>query len=274
MYFVLKALMSQRNGIQTFVKLTLVAGCGYFILPQTGHADFSDELPPPAQGSPQKPAEENKAPPKGQSAPVASTPAAPVKQPAPSTVGTPAPVSGGKGAGSNPKAAAPKPAPGGQSQNPGGLLSDDIVQHDANAPLTYGADSMEASREKGKLVLTGNVVLTQADTTLWSDVAELTTAPNSSTFEKAHAKGHVKIQKKASAHAPAVHAEAKEIEYNPQNKIAILKGNPKIWKGEEVVQGEVMELNLLTSEYKVTRVRGVLDPKSQQTPEKKPGVKK
>ena len=46
----------------------------------------------------------------------------------------------------------------------------------------------------------------------------------------------------------------------------ILRGKPKIWRGRELLQGEVIEVFLDTNEIKVRGARGVMDPSSGASP--------
>ena len=152
----------------------------------------------------------------------------------------------------------------GSASEGGGLFGGDVTKHNANAPISTKGDILEGSLAKGKMTLTGNVEIHQADTVMNSDVAELFSKPGTTTPERAVAKGKVSIKKSPSPTVPEIRAEADELEYFVATRRVVLKGRPKIWRGQELLQGEVIEAELDTGEIKVRGARGVVDPKTQQ----------
>ena len=145
-----------------------------------------------------------------------------------------------------------------------GLFGSDVTKHNANAPIRTKGDTLEGSLAKGKMTLTGNVEIQQADTIMRSEVAEVFSKPGTTTPERAVAKGKVSIKKSPSPTVPEIRAVADELEYFVATRRVVLKGKPKIWRGQELLQGEVIEAELDTGEIKVRGARGVVDPKSQQ----------
>jgi lipopolysaccharide transport protein LptA len=146
----------------------------------------------------------------------------------------------------------------------GGILGSDTMRHNTEAPISTQGDELEGSLNTGKMTLNGNVQIRQDDTLMKSDMAEVYTRPGTSTPERAVAKGRVSILKRPGPRVPEIRATADELEYFVQNRIVVLKGKPKIWRGKELLQGEVMELALDTGDIRIRSARSVVDPRSQQ----------
>jgi lipopolysaccharide export system protein LptA len=79
----------------------------------------------------------------------------------------------------------------------------------------------------------------------------------------------VTIVKTASPASPQIKANAEELEYFFETRKVILKGKPKILRGKEQIQGDIVEIYLDTGEVKIKGAQGVLDPKSKETSSKK-----
>ena len=176
---------------------------------------------------------------------------------------------GGSGAVSGAGQGAAPGTPSTQGE-PRGLFGSDSVKHDTNAPISTSGDVLEGSLNKGKMTLTGNVEIRQDDTLMKSDVAEVFSKPGTTTPERALAKGRVSIFKRPSPRVPEIRAVADELEYFVDERKVVLKGKPKIWRGKELLQGEIIELALDTGDIRIRSARSVVDPSSQQDP-KSPG---
>jgi lipopolysaccharide transport protein LptA len=134
------------------------------------------------------------------------------------------------------------------------------MEHNSGAPVSYSAQSLEGSLTKGRILLKGDVEIEQADAIMKSDVAEIFSSKDTSTPQRALAKGRVSLKKAATATAQELRAVANELEYFIPKRKVILKGKPKIWRGRELLQGEVIEVFLDTNEIKVRGARGVMEP--------------
>ncbi|WGL58724.1 LptA/OstA family protein [Pigmentibacter sp. JX0631] len=144
----------------------------------------------------------------------------------------------------------------------------DLAKHNVNAPVYFKGNSAEGSRKTGILNLLGNVEIIQDDTTLTSDKAQLfgstgtTFGSGSRSIQKAIAIGNVHINKKSSLNSPEMKATANTIEFLVPQKIMILKGKAKVWKAQEYVNAEYIEMNLETGDIKLKEPHGTVDPKS------------
>lgn len=216
-------------------------------------------------------------------APPAASPAAvatPLATQPQSPRATPSSRSGGSGSGkstsgnksgakSSSAPAAPFTPTSGRSQaseSDSGSNSDAGIDHNSSAPVAYSAQSLEGSLTQGRVQLKGDVEIEQGDAVMKSDAAEIFSTKGSSTPNRALAKGRVSLFKSATAQSAELRAVANELEYFISIRKAVLKGKPKIWRGRELLQGEVIEVFLDTNEIKVRGARGVMDPAANNTP--------
>lgn len=150
----------------------------------------------------------------------------------------------------------------GSGSNSGNQNNNEGFDHNSSAPVNYSAQSLEGSLTQGRILLKGDVQIEQADAIMKSDVAEIFSSKGSSSPQRAVAKGRVSLNKAATATTAELRAVANELEYFMSNRKVILKGKPKIWRGRELLQGDVIEVFLDTNEIKVRGARGVMEPAS------------
>ncbi len=149
-----------------------------------------------------------------------------------------------------------------------GNIDSDFNKHNVNAPVFFKGDSAGGSGKTGILTLINNVEIIQDDTTLTSEKAQLFGSPGttvgsgSKAIQKAIATGNVHIIKKSTANAPDMKATAHSIEFLVPKRIMILKGKAKVWKAQEYVNAEYIEMNLDTGDIKLKDPHGTIDPKS------------
>lgn len=226
---------------------------GLVVAPAFARADFEDapipnELAPTA--APVQPTKPTNTP-------------APVSPEAPPTA-VPARSGGssksGAGVKTSPKATPPAAAQPSSGQGGSSSGSQSGIDHNSNAPVAYSAQSLEGSLNQGRVVLKGDVEIEQGDALMKSDVAEIFSNKGSTTPTRALAKGRVSLFKSATAQSAELRAVANELEFFMGSRKAVLKGKPKIWRGRELLQGEVIEVFLDTNEIKVRGARGVMDP--------------
>lgn len=165
-----------------------------------------------------------------------------------------------------------------QPKQDNGLLNGDLTKHNSNAPVLFKGKYADASRKKGILNLVGDVVITQDDTTLTSDKAQLLGKPNSiigsgsTSIQEAIATGNVHILKKSSPTAPEIKASANAITFLVPKRIMILKGKAKVWKEQEFINAEYMEINLDTGDISLKEPHGTIDPRSTTNVKKRSGL--
>lgn len=166
------------------------------------------------------------------------------------------------------KTPVPKASSGKSSSAPAVAPQSDegAIEHNTTAPVSYSAQSLEGSLTQGRVLLKGNVEIEQADAIMKSDVAEIFSKKGETTPHRAVANGRVSLFKAANATNQELRAVASELEYFIRTRKVILKGKPKIWRGRELLQGEVIEVFLDTNEIKVRGARGVMEPASGNPP--------
>ena len=158
--------------------------------------------------------------------------------------------------------------------------NDPLANHNSNAPVFFQSDTGNGSKKTGILNLVGNVKIIQDDTTLTSNKAQLLgksgemTLTGSKSVQKAIATGNVHIFKKATAKAQEVKATADKIEFFVPERKMILQGKAKVWKGQEFINADIMEIDLNTGDIKLKAPHGTLDPRSANAPKTKEEQKK
>lgn len=151
------------------------------------------------------------------------------------------------------------------------LINNDLAKHNSNAPVYFEGKTADGSRKSGILNLVGNVVIIQDDTKLTADKAQIIGNPGnnfgsgSRSIQKAIATGNVHILKKTSQNAPEIKATANEIEFLVPKRIMILKGKAKVWKEQEFINAEYIEINLDTGDINLKEPHGTIDPRSSAT---------
>ncbi|MEY4065091.1 MAG: hypothetical protein RIR26_1299 [Pseudomonadota bacterium] len=217
-------------------------------------ADFDDVTPTPEA----TPSSSTVAP----TAPVQGNPVS--SEATPNAAGSPARSSSSSGGA---KTTVPAKGAGKASASAGSatVKSDGGLEHNSAAPVNYSAQSLEGSLTQGRILLKGDVEIQQADAVMKAEVAEIFSSKGSSAPQRAVAKGRVSMFKSATAQSAELRAVANELEYFMSNRKVILKGKPKIWRGRELLQGEVIEVFLETSEIKVRGARGVMEPSSSES---------
>ena len=212
-------------------------------------------------------------------APASDATRSPVSSPAPTPAVTPTASSSeavppsstpraGSATGSSKSGPAGKPAGKSSTTAPtqAGKSADSGIDHNSGAPVAYSSQSLEGSLSQGRILLKGDVEIEQGDAIMKSDVAEIFSPKGSTSPNRALAKGRVSLFKSASAQSAELRAVASELEYFMSSRKVILRGKPKIWRGRELLQGEVIEVFLDTNEIKVRGARGVMDPSSGASP--------
>ena len=235
--------------------------CVWFIVSviaagEISRADFGDDLTPlnPAVQSGASPA-----------------PAIPSSSPAPQRLGpaetAPAPSSSGQTDAHQPvpaRSEAPAAANQVPAAAPAGLLSDDVTQHNPDAPIQIAGDVVKGNRMQGKLVIEGNVKLVQDDAELLSNKATVYSDPGTTKTKRAVAIGNVRFSKKSTLKAPPLRAEAEEMEYFiPERRIRLV-GQPKVWRANELIQGKEILIELDSGSVTIMEARGVVEPASSR----------
>ncbi len=157
------------------------------------------------------------------------------------------------------------------------LLAAKAATADKPAPITIEADQLELDQGKGTSLYRGNVVLQRGAMQIKADTITIHTTGRQ--LEWVQAKGSpVYLDQEATADAGPMHAEAAQMEYQPQNEVVKLQGNAHLWRDGNEFSGEQIRYNLKRQLVKASgakdgesRVRVLLQPEStEQNSEEKP----
>jgi len=121
-------------------------------------------------------------------------------------------------------------------------------------PLQVDSRSLEARGAEGQVVFEGDVVARQGDLTLQSDRLDVAMDTATRELRTVLARGHVRIQK------GEVVATAEEAAYEAATGVVILTGEPKVWRGQDVVAGTRITLYLAENRSIVEGAKAVLFP--------------
>lgn len=153
-----------------------------------------------------------------------------------------------------------------EKQNP---KSDfDLGDHNNNAPILFSGEHGSGSRNKGILNLVGNAYISQDNTTLRSNKAQLFThpgqlpSPGSSQILKAVAIGNVVITKSKTKNSSQLKATSDEAEFIVADRMLILKGNAKVWRDQEYINGANIKINLVSGDVEIIQPQGNINPNS------------
>ena len=130
-------------------------------------------------------------------------------------------------------------------------------------PVKFWSKELSGQKSKGILILEENVVVTQADMRLEADKATLTSDIVTNEYKTVVAVGNVKFSGNDPETNQPVRAEAREAVFDNIARTVLLKGDPKFWRGKDLVRGRQINYDLKTGWVKADRVEGVVQSGSQ-----------
>lgn len=133
---------------------------------------------------------------------------------------------------------------------------------DAALPIEITADALEVQQDNGIARFAGNVRAVQGDLVLAADSVAVSYAPGGDAIRAIEAEGNVFVS------TPAETAQGDAGTYDVENGIITLTGTVVLTRGENVVRGSRLVLNLATGLSRVEageggdggRVRGLFVP--------------
>jgi lipopolysaccharide export system protein LptA len=131
-------------------------------------------------------------------------------------------------------------------------------------PLQIDSKTLETFGNEGRVVFQGDVVARQGDVTLHADRVEVRIDRQTRQIQRVKAFGHVRIRK------AEIVATGNEADYDAQQGVAVLVGDPKVWRDRDVVAGEKITLYLAEDRSVVEGAKAIL---YQQKPELAPAGK-
>jgi lipopolysaccharide export system protein LptA len=149
-----------------------------------------------------------------------------------------------------------------------------LANHDTSQPIEITADSLEVRREEGLAVFTGNVDAVQGSMRLRADKLTVHYRPEGKTggamaqgaISQMDAEGSVFLS------SPAETAQGERGVYNVDDRMVTMTGAVVLTRGENVVRGDRVVLNLVTGVSRVEsagttskgqRVKGLFVPQKK-----------
>lgn len=131
-------------------------------------------------------------------------------------------------------------------------------------PINFQSDNLTGVRHDGVVELIENVVVTQADLRLEANKAKIFFEEKSKEVKNLFAFGNVKITKKDEVSGKPIKAFGDTAEFDNEKQIMTLRGDAKLYKGDDVINGNVIFYNLKTGWIKAEQVKGVVNPSSNK----------
>lgn len=174
----------------------------------------------------------------------------------------------------HPTDSAPKNEPGAKSPQ-GASQTKPAVEEDKPLPKTKGkagkagvvkfwSKSLSGLKNPGTLMLEENVVVTQDDVRLEADKATIFFESKSRDVREVHAVGSVKFTRTDPDTGLPVRAEGREAIFNNTKRLVTMKGEPVLYRGEDVVRGKIIYYDLQNGWVKADRVEGVVQPSAKK----------
>lgn len=130
--------------------------------------------------------------------------------------------------------------------------------------VKFWSKSLSGFREGGTLILEEDVVVTQDDIRIEADKATIFFEQGGKDVKEVHAVGSVKFSRTDPETGQPIRAEGKEaIFYNAKRNV-VLKGDPILNRGDDVVRGKVIYYDLTNGWVKADRVEGIVQPAAKK----------
>jgi lipopolysaccharide transport protein LptA len=131
--------------------------------------------------------------------------------------------------------------------------------------VKFWSNSLSGFRDQGSLSLEEDVVVTQDDIRIEADKAMIFFERTTNEVKEVHAVGSVRFQRVDPESGQPIRAEGKEAIFDNAKRMVTMKGEPVLYRGEDVVRGKVIYYNLVTGWVKADRVEGVMQPSVKKT---------
>jgi lipopolysaccharide transport protein LptA len=114
-------------------------------------------------------------------------------------------------------------------------------------------------------MLEEDVVVTQDDIRLEADKATIFFEPKSREVREVHAVGSVRFSRVDPDTGQPIKAEGREAIFSNSKRLITMKGEPVMYRGDDVVRGKVIYYDLKNGWVKADRVEGVVQPATKKT---------
>ena len=127
-------------------------------------------------------------------------------------------------------------------------------------PVTFESKSLKGTRSEGTIFLQDDVIVTQGDMRMESTQATIHFHPVTNEVKQINASGKVKFFKKNLDTGQTIRADAREAVFQNSEQKVLMRGEPRIWRGDDLMTGKQITYDLKSGWIKADRVEGVLQP--------------
>ena len=152
------------------------------------------------------------------------------------------------------------PSPKAQPQEKSKSRSGKRTKGAHRASVQFESKSLQAMKDQNRVMLKEDVVVTQEDFRMEADEATIYFDPRTREASKIIASGRVKVFKSDAETKQRIKAECNEAVFYNQDRKMVLRGNAKLWRGDDLVRGKQITYELDTGWIKAERVEGVVQP--------------
>lgn len=131
--------------------------------------------------------------------------------------------------------------------------------------VKFWSKSLSGFRDRGSLILEEDVVVTQDDIRLEADKATIYFEQGGKDVKEVHAIGSVKFLRTDPETGDPIRAEGKEAFFSNAKRNVVLKGEPVLHRGSDVVRGKAIYYDLKNGWVKADRVEGVVQPATKKS---------
>lgn len=141
-------------------------------------------------------------------------------------------------------------------------VSDDSKERQ-KMPVNFEGDELSGVRHLGTVELHSNVRVRQADLYMQSDQAKVFFDQQTDDVKKVEANGHVRMSKKDPKTGEMIRAQSEKVVFDALIQKITLIGKATLYRGKDVIKGEVIYYDLKTGWLKASKVKGVVQPENQ-----------
>lgn len=135
---------------------------------------------------------------------------------------------------------------------------------DSKQPVHFESKGLQALKEKGTAELIDDVVVTQGTMRLEADKAKIFYDDEVKDVVRVVAEGNVKIFKIDEETGEKIKAFGDKVEFDNKLRTVILDGNPRLWRGADLVRGKKITYELDTGWIRADRVAGEVHPQEDK----------
>lgn len=135
---------------------------------------------------------------------------------------------------------------------------------DSKQPVQFESKGLQALKEKGTAELIDDVVVTQGTMRMEADKAKIYYDDNVKDVVRVVAEGNVKIFKIDEETGEKIKAFGDRVEFDNKLRTVVLDGNPRLWRGADLVRGKKIIYELDTGWIRADRVAGEVHPQEDK----------